>query len=361
MTYQLSDMISVVVPNFNGGERLVKNLPRLFELLKNSGLKHEVIVVDDASTDNSVGIVGTAFARGGLANGFDTARVIRNDRNMGFGMTVDRGIREAKGEVVFVLNAIDMLPESADYFKIMLTHFGLKKNHSLEKKDSSKASNVFSVGALKKDEEDHGCGRVYFEKGFFLHNKWDYSNTGGGPSTHFALRRAQGSLAQDKPTSKVVSYSAWADGGSQALRKEYYLKIGGFDPLYKFYWEDVDLGYRAWKAGYEIHFEPKAVLIHQKSEGPIAKYYSQRQRRIMNLRNQMIFLWKNADWKHLFLGLVWWLYHVAVAIKNGDGDFFVAHFQAKLEFFGILGARWRQKETEKLSDDAVLAKFAADN
>ncbi len=61
-------MISVVVPNFNSGARLVENLPKLLDLLGKSKLDYEVIVVDDASSDNSIEVVKTVFARGGLAN-----------------------------------------------------------------------------------------------------------------------------------------------------------------------------------------------------------------------------------------------------------------------------------------------------
>ena len=301
-------MISVVIPNFNSGEKLVENLPKLLELLKKSKLEYEATVVDDASTDDSVAKIKSLGLK---------IKIIKKRKNTGFGMTVDKGVRTARGEIVFVLNAIDILPELADYFRIMLAHF--------------KDPKVFSVAALKRDEEDHGCGRIYFEKGFFLHGKRD-------PST-------------------ALGITAWADGGSQALRREYYLKIGGFDPLYKFYWEDVDLGYRAWKAGYQVDFEDRALLLHQKSEGPIAEYYSQEQRQVMNWRNQFIFVWKNADGKHLLLYFLWETYHFAVALKNQNWVFFRAYWQAFCKWPEILMVRIRQRKFSTLSDDEVVNSF----
>ncbi|MBI4099856.1 glycosyltransferase [Candidatus Microgenomates bacterium] len=298
-------MISVVVPCFNSGKGLVENLQKLQIMLRETGLEWEIIVVDDASTDDSAARIKESGLR---------VKVLQNDKNRGFGVTVDAGIGVAKGEIVFILNATDILPENSDYFKKMIAHF--------------KNVKVFAVAALKKEDEDHGCGRIYFEKGFFLH----------GPAVG-------------------NKFSAWADGGAEAVRREYYLKIGGFDPLYKFYWEDVDLGYRAWKAGYEVFFDPKAVLVHEKAAGPIAKVYSERQRRVMNYRNQMVFSYKNADLKHLVLHCVWWPYHLAVALKNLDGDYFVALWQAVLCWPQILAARARQKGVTKLSDDQVLLFF----
>ncbi len=276
-------------------------------MLRESGLDNEVIVVDDASTDDSVQRIKESGLR---------VKLIAKDKNRGFGMTVDAGIRSAKGDVVFILNATDILPEDSSYFKKMLAPFRNPK--------------VFSVAARKKEEIDHGCGEIYFEKGFFLHRRAD----------------------------KVGKFSAWADGGAQAIRREYYLKIGGFDRLYKFYWEDVDLGYRAWKAGYEVRFEVNAVLIHKKSEGPIEKYYDDWQRRVMNWRNQTVFVWKNGDLRHVALHCLWWPYHAVVALKNADWAFFAGSFQAKLAGFQILATRWRQKGITRLSDDQVLAKFS---
>lgn len=296
-------MISVVVPNFNSGQILKKNLPKLIDLLKKTDLDYEVIVTDDASTDDSVEILRQAQ---------NDVKIIESDVNTGFGTNIDRGIRAARGEVVFVLNAIDILPKSANYFKLVLKHFD--------------NPNVFSVGATKSDTINHGSGEIYFEKGFFLHRRSD------GP--------------------KMLT--AWADGGSQAIRREYYFKIGGFDPIYKFYWEDVDLGWRAWKAGYAVIFEQKAVLIHKKEAGPISKFYSEKDQEIMNLRNQMIFTLKNADFSNVLKYFAWEPYHIAVALKNGNTSWFIAGWQTVCQIGEILKHRWAQKKVGKVSDKDLL-------
>lgn len=308
-------MISVVVPNYNSGDRLAKNLPKLADLLKKSKLEFEIIVTDDASSDNSLSILRN------LSN----LKFVESKINTGFGSNVDRGIRASKGDIVFILNAIDALPESPDYFSIMLKHF--------EDKD------IFSVAAAKKDSETHGCGEIYFKKGFYLHRKG-----------HPGARRAIGS---DSIASLQNDVTAWADGGAQAIRKEYYLKIGGFDPIYKFYWEDVDLGFRAWKAGYKIIFEPKAVLIHDKQEGPIAKRYSEKEIRTMNLYGQFIFTWKNSSLLYLGICILYLPYYFAVAIKNKDWAWFVAFGEALKKLPEILQKRIFQKTVTKINNDTM--------
>lgn len=332
-------MISIVIPNYNSAELLAKNLPKLVDLLKKSKLDFEIIVADDASTDDSVQILKTMLS--------GRVKLSQGKKNLGFGANVDRGIRASHGEVVFVLNAADALPEKADYFPLMLKHFDNPE--------------VFSVGAAKQEERAHGQGIILFHRGLYLHfhNIDDYkkwlltmrTTCHSGEARSADSRIAYGVVREDDRDSGLgqndVLYSAWADGGAQAIRKDYYLKIGGFDSIYQFYWEDVDLGFRAWKAGYKIIYESKAVLVHRKDEGPIAKRYSEKERYVMNLRNQFIFTWKNADLKHLLLYNLWEPYHLLVALKGRNWLWFKAYVQAFSKWPEIVRKRIIQKRLTK--------------
>jgi len=354
-------MISVVIPNFNGARLLERNLPKLLELLRKTKLEYEVIIVDDASTDDSLGVL-RSLATSHLS-------LVTSSKNRGFASTVDVGIRAASGEIVFTLKT-DALPESADYFRLMLEHFDLKKNRSLEKNDSSKKE-IFSVSAALHTVENgkpevRGQGVITFSRGFFLHfrthddyEKWKLTSR-SGRLLHGFIAKLLGTHLDNNVTIKQFNngVSAWADGGASAFRKDFYLKIGGFDQLYNpFYWEDTDLGYRAWKAGYQIEFEPRAILVHDFESGAIAKHYTKEQVKIISQRNQFVFVWKNGDLKHLGLYLVWGIYHSLVATKNGDGSFFRAYWQAMLLWPRIFLARWRQKKVTKLMDDEALNLF----
>lgn len=307
-----TSMISVVIPNYNGEVLLKKNLPKLLDLLHKSKLDFEIIVVDDASIDESRTVL-EPFARGGLAH------VVYKPQNDGFPATAHRGFLEAKGEFVFVIKN-DAVPEKADYFQLLIDHF--------------KDSKVFAVGAGQKTiengkEEIRGSGVIYWNKGFFLHKRGDGK-----------------------------SFTAWADGGSSAFRKDLYFKIGGFDPVFRpGYWEDVDLGYRAWKAGYKVTFEPKAILVHNFEQGSFKKKYGSEKIRKVSLRNQFIFTWKNSDLKHLILSFVYEPYNHLAAIKRGEWDFVGIYWWAFLKWPKIFLARIKQKGLTKFSDDEVLKKF----
>ena len=187
---------------------------------------------------------------------------------------------------------------------------------------------VFSVAASKQDETgSHGKGIIIFFRGFYLHfrsqedyQKWLLTmrttrHSGARePSDRIPKKDAIAVLQHDQK----VECSAWGDGGSQAIRKSYYEKIGGFDPHYYLYWEDVDLGFRAWKAGYKIIYEPRAVLLHAKHEGPIAKKFTASEIRNLNLRNQIYFTRKNSNLWHKLQFLFWLPYHLIIAVKNRD-------------------------------------------
>ena len=79
--------LSVVIPAFNEAERLPKTLGRVTAFLRDWGRTHEVLVVDDGSTDET----GHKAREAGVT-------LLRNDRNRGKGHAVRRGMLEARGE-----------------------------------------------------------------------------------------------------------------------------------------------------------------------------------------------------------------------------------------------------------------------
>ena len=67
------------------------------------------------------------------------------------------------------------------------------------------------------------------------------------------------------------------------------------DPLFNpFYWEDIDLSYRAVKAGYALKFEKKSIVHHYHEKGKILTFFSGSLIQEL-LRNQFVFIWKNMS------------------------------------------------------------------
>ena len=87
---------SIIIPNYNGEELLQKNLPSVISESINFHNECEIIVVDDASTDNSVQI---------LQEKYPTVKLIQHEINKGFAEGIHSGVAAANHELVFLLNS----------------------------------------------------------------------------------------------------------------------------------------------------------------------------------------------------------------------------------------------------------------
>jgi GT2 family glycosyltransferase len=274
--------ISIIIPNRNGARLLQKNLPYVLAAAKGA----EVIVVDDASGDNSLVI---------LKKEFPSVRVLPKTRHDGFASTVNVGVKEAKGEIIVLLNT-DVRPEQ-NFLAPLIRHFD----------DSA----VFGVGCLERSYESgkvvlRGRGEAHWERGFFIHRRGEVDRTD----------------------------TAWVTGGSGAFRKSIWNTLGGMDPMFNpFYWEDIDLSYRAVKAGYKILFEPRSTVVHEHEKGIIKHEYTPFQIKTIAYRNQFLFIWNNLSDPRIWIEhIVWTPVRLIQATSRGDVPMLVG--------FGKAIVRW---------------------
>lgn len=295
MSKQLS--VSVVIPNWNGYDKLKRNIP---EVLKVKGVS-EVIVSDDASTDKSVELLKTEFPQ---------VKVILRKENGGFSSNVNTGFRAATGDLVFLLNS-DATPKS-DCLTYLLPHFKDKK--------------VFGVGC----NTGGSWNWAKFRNGYFWHNQSSEKVT----ATHETL---------------------WAGGGSSLFRKSIWDKLHGLDELMDpFYEEDTDLGYRSRKRGYINLWEPKAIVEHYKEVGVIAKNFSQKTIGFVAQRNQLIFIWKNMTDNGLIRQHI--LYLILMMMKHPKYFFIVLAALKKLP--KIYQLRQIEIKESTVSDKEILGKYS---
>ncbi len=303
----MAKKVSIIIPNYNGQNLLAKNLPQVLKAANRYNPNTEIIVVDDASSDESIPFVRKNFPK---------VASIAKEKNDGFSTTCNLGVKKATGEIVILLNS-DVFPDDG-FLSPLIKHFD--------------DSNVFAVGCLDLSMEDgreveKGRGIGHFERGFLLH--------------------ARGNI--DK------SNTLWASGGSSAFDRSKWAELKGMDEIYNpFYYEDIDLSYRALKKGWKIIFDKNVIVHHNHEEGAIILKYSKSDIKTIAYRNQFIFVWKNITAiKYIMQHFLWLPYHLIKAFLRSDIPFFKGFFQAMI----LLLSKMPKKTEGKISDMEILKSY----
>jgi len=292
--------ISIIIPVYKNYEMFFKYL----EINKKFFSNCEVIIMNDYPGEDITKPIQKIYSN---------AIVINNKKNLGFAGNVNQGVIKASRDFVFLMNSDVVLKD--DTFLTALKYF----------KDDN---DLFAVGfsQIEQDGKIVGANRAYFQNGLINHS----------------------SLPSNQVTHNQLTINFWAEGGSSLFNKKLFIHIGMLDELFNpFYWEDIDLSYRAWRAGYKIMYDPKIQVEHH-HESTIGKYFDKSKILRTAFRNQLIFHWKNLTDKDLILKH---LFNIPKFI------FVPGFFDALLKLPNILQER---KKTVKLfikSDRDILNLF----
>lgn len=214
--------LSVIIVNYNGAHHFKACLASLTQNLK--GISHEVIVVDNNSTDNSCEY---------LEENHPNIRLIKNKENLGFGRGNNLGVSQAKGETILLLNNDT----------ILLDHL----SEALE---------------TLHENNDHGIVAINM-----LNAEKKYLNAVGRFPTPFKLIKIS-FLNDNRKAFKTGSFNKqrydvdWVTGAFMLMRKKDFLSVKGFDLDYFMYVEDVDLCKKIETLGKKCVFLPNISYIH---------------------------------------------------------------------------------------------------
>ncbi|MDA1317178.1 MAG: hypothetical protein O3B87_04095, partial [bacterium] len=193
---------------------------------------------------------------------------------------------------------------------------------------------LFAISLKQKEKDGSYVGKnlIFWNDGFVQHSKAD---------------------------DMISGINGWAEGGASLVDVAKFRTLGGFDELYApFYWEDIDLSYRAWKRGYSILFTSDIEVEHH-HETTISKYFTRRDITSIAYRNQLIFIWKNISSLSLIVSHKFALLkRIIRSILTGDGAFLYGFFQATLRFPAILIKR--MKVPHNLTDHEIFSQFTKD-
>ena len=228
--------ISIIIVNYNVKE-FVKNL--LYSLHKAlEGFTSEIIVVDNASSDGSVDDIKAKFS---------DVKVIANKNNVGFGKANNQALEICKGKYIVLLNPDTIVRE--DTFTKLIEFVKANPN-----------AGMTTCKVLNPD----GTIQLACRRGF--PGPWTSFTKITGLSKLFPksklFSRYNLTYLDENETNEVDAIS----GSFMMFTREVYEKVGGFDPQFFMYGEDLDLCYRVQQAGYKVFYVPETEIIHYKGE-----------------------------------------------------------------------------------------------
>jgi len=211
-------LIEIIIPNWNG-EALLADCLR--SLKRQTVRCFSVTVVDNGSEDNSLEMVH---------NTFPEVKTLTFDHNTGFSVAVNRGIEASSAPWLLLLNNDMEVAEDC-----------------LEK----------LLGAIQKyDEYD------FFALKMMNFHKRSYIDGAGDAVLRGGVGYRLGTMEQDTPYYSEDRDCFGACAGAALYRREFFQKIGTFDPDFFAYLEDVDLNMRANRVGMRCRFIASAIVYH---------------------------------------------------------------------------------------------------
>jgi GT2 family glycosyltransferase len=303
---------AVVILNFNGKDFLEKFLPNVIE---NTSQNCEVIVADNASTDESISF---------LKQNHPTIRLILLDQNTGYAGGYN--------------NALQHLQHK--YFILLNSDVEVTKNWDTP-----------LIAKLQSDEVIVACQPKilsYHQKTHF-----EYAGASGGyidkDYIPFCRGRLLGKLEEDKKQYDTATEVAWATGAALAIKSDAYKLAKGLDEDFFAHMEEIDLCLRLKNMGKAIWVEPSSIVYHVgggtlSAQSPFKLY--------LNFRNNLFLIYKNHYSSSLF-----WKITRRLCIDGLAGVSYLVKFQFSF-FLAVLKAHFHfYKDLSNLKQKrAVIAK-----
>jgi len=224
--------LSIVLVHRNGVEMLRDCLATIDDAC--AGITHEVLLVDNGSTDDSAAMVRREFPR---------VRLHVNRENAGFTRANNQGIRASRGRHVALLNNDTLCHEGA--FSTLVAEL-----------DATPDAGIAAPMLLNTDGSRQFSFRTFpgFQQALFSRESLLTRVFPNNPDSARYLRADDpGDAAQDVD---------WVSGACMVIRRELINRIGGLDESFFMYSEDVDYCLRAWRDGWRVIYRPNAVVTH---------------------------------------------------------------------------------------------------
>jgi hypothetical protein len=263
--------LSIIIVNWNAGSQLAEVVSSIEKY--HHGLVSSVVIVDNASTDDSLDRVET------MQDLPFKPLIIRNSKNCGFGKACNQGAQHAKSEYLLFLN-----PDAALYADTLPKALAFMQDPANSK--------VGICGVQLLDEAGHvsrSCARFPSAVGFAAHAVGlDRFSPRLG---HFM---AEWDHAQTRQVDQVI-------GAFFLVRRNLFEALHGFDERFFVYFEEIDLSYRARQTGWRSVYLADAQAFH--AGGGTSNQVKAR-RLFYSLRSRLLYAFKHFSWMGAFAVLL---------------------------------------------------------
>ena len=223
--------VSVIVTHYKTPEVLDKCLMSLIVATKSTSSE---VFVSDSETDQAL--------LEPLIKKYAAFKFLAHRRNVGYGRLVNDCLKRATGEYILIINADMTVPE-------------LALQEWLAYMDNNPAVGVSGPKLVNLDGTlQYSCFRFYTLL-TILARRTRFGRTAYG-------RRLLARFLMFDYERRVAKEVDWLMGSAILIRRAAYEKVGGMDPRFFMYFEDVDWCRRCWLAGYKVVFNPKIELTH---------------------------------------------------------------------------------------------------
>ena len=250
--------VAVVILNYNGAAMLEKFLPSVLEYSPEA----DVIVADNASSDNSVELVQRKFP---------TVTVISLDRNYGFADGYNKALEQVSAEYYILLNSdVEVTP---GWIAPLLAFM-----------DANKEAVACQPKIL--DYKNKSC--------------FEYAGASGGFIDRYGYPYCRGRLfdtvEEDHGQYDDICRVFWVTGAAMMVRSGGYWSAGALDGRFFAHMEEIDLCWRMNARGGGLYCVPQAVVYHV---GGATLNKSNPRKTYLNFRNNLLLLYKNMPQKSL--------------------------------------------------------------
>ncbi|SMC00429.1 glycosyl transferase family 2 [Hymenobacter roseosalivarius DSM 11622] len=250
--------VAVVILNWNGRELLRTFLPSV--LAHSDGAR--VVVVDNASTDDSVELLGGFFP---------TIEVIQHSENLGFCAGYNQALARIDAAYYVLLNS-----------DVAVTPGWLRPLVALLDRQPLAAACQPKLLAYAEPMQ------------------FEYAGAGGGYLDRLGYPLCRGRLFETLETDhgqyNDARPVAWASGACMMVRASTWHKLDGLETAFFAHMEEIDLCWRFWNAGYEVWYEGSSTVFHV---GGGTLHKSNPRKTYLNFRNGLALLYKNAPQSEL--------------------------------------------------------------